>query len=172
MVAMAKVSERILTIYENLIHGEPVWDFCCDHGYLGISAYRSGHFPEVHFVDQVPHIIQKLETDFAQKHFDEESSQRAFFWAQSGESIHVPLSGTAVIAGVGTHTIQDILLGLYAKPTVNVSRWILSSHRHEEKLEQFLASWNVFQEQFSLTFVREVVENGRNRKLLIFDKNL
>ena len=107
---MAKVSERLMAIYENLIQGESVWDFCCDHGYLGISAYRSGYFPEVHFVDQVPHIIQRLQQEFAQKHFDEENSQQAFFWAQSGESLEVPLTGTAVIAGVGTVSYTHLTL--------------------------------------------------------------
>ncbi|MBO9665765.1 MAG: tRNA (adenine(22)-N(1))-methyltransferase TrmK [Bdellovibrio sp.] len=159
-------------LFDNLLRGEPVWDFCCDHGYLGLSAYRSGYFPEVHFVDQVPHIIQKLKVRFDEKHFREAYPQRAFFWAQSGETVAATAGGTAVIAGVGMHTISDILQGIHEKNSLKFNRLILSSHNYEEKLEQFLETWEPFLRTYKRTSVCEVFENGRNRKLLIFDKIL
>jgi len=37
-----------------------IWDCCCDHGYLGIKMLQQ-HIPgTICFVDQVPHITQKL----------------------------------------------------------------------------------------------------------------
>ncbi|QDK36721.1 SAM-dependent methyltransferase [Bdellovibrio sp. NC01] len=159
-------------IFDYLIPGEPVWDFCCDHGYMGLKAYHSCQFPEVHFVDQVPHIIARLEQSFLTKHQKAEYTQKVFFWAQSGENINSPLNGTAIIAGVGAHTILQILRGLFAQNTMNASRFILAPQKQEEFLEQELSAWNEFQTRFKIADVTHIQEGSRHRKLLIFDKVL
>lgn len=76
---MLKLSRRMQYVYDHLLTGSPVWDFCCDHGYLGLNAYSSGDFPQIHFVDQVPHIIEKLESRFRKDYFDSQNFQVAFF---------------------------------------------------------------------------------------------
>jgi tRNA (adenine22-N1)-methyltransferase len=167
---MFKLSVRMQAVYDHLLPGEPVWDFCCDHGYLGLSAYRSERFPEVHFVDQVPHIIEKLKIRFEQKHQKYEKHQRAYFWAQSGESLTREISGTVVIIGVGTHTITDILRGIHEKNSGLINRYILCTHNYEEKLEAFLNEFEPFKSAHKFTKFCNVSENGRVRKLLIFDK--
>ncbi len=167
---MFKLSDRMQAAYDHLIPNEPVWDFCCDHGYLGLSAYRSGRFPEVHFVDQVPHIIEKLKIRFEQKHQKYEQHQRAYFWSQSGESLTHSVSGTVVIIGVGTHTITDIMRGIHEKNSGLITRYILSTHNYEEKLDAFLAEFLPFKSAYKFTKFCNVPENGRVRKLLIFDK--
>lgn len=159
-------------IFDYLIPGEPVWDFCCDHGYMGLKAYHSGVFPEIHFVDQVPHIIAKLEQAFHIKHHRAEFAQRAFFWAESGENISVPLKGTAIIAGVGAHTTLQILRGLFALEGTQASRFILVPQKDEELLEQELGAWEAFKSHYKVAAITHVREGSRIRKLLIFDKIL
>lgn len=159
-------------IFDYLIHGEPVWDFCCDHGYMGLKAYHSGFFPEVHFVDQVPHIMARLEQSFLAKHLKPEYLQRAFFWAESGENISAPLKGTAIIAGVGAHTTIQILRGLFGREGAQASRFILVPQKDEELLEQELAAWEHFKSLYKIADVTHVREGSRIRKLLIFDKIL
>lgn len=167
---MFRLSDRMQAIYDHLLPGEPVWDFCCDHGYLGLSAYRSGNFPEVHFVDQVPHIMENLKNRFEQKHQKYEKHQRAYFWSQSGESLQEKVSGTVVIVGVGTYTITDILQGIHEKNSAFIKRYIISTHNYEDKLDAFLEAWEPFKSAHKLTKFCNVPENGRVRKLLIFDK--
>lgn len=159
-------------IFDFLIPGEPVWDFCCDHGYMGLKAYHSGAFPEVHFVDQVPHIIARLERSFLAKHLKSEYLQRAFFWAESGENISAPLKGTAIIAGVGAHTTLQILRGLFAREGAQASRFILVPQKDEELLEQELGAWDGFKSHYKVAAITHVREGSRIRKLLIFDKIL
>ncbi|OUR90136.1 hypothetical protein A9Q81_20030 [Gammaproteobacteria bacterium 42_54_T18] len=39
-----------------------IWDCCCDHGYLGIKIVEAELCEKLVFVDQVPHIIQWLDS--------------------------------------------------------------------------------------------------------------
>lgn len=167
---MFKLSRRMQLIYDHLLPGEPVWDFCCDHGYMGLNAYESGSFPEIHFVDQVEHIIEQLQSRFKVEYWRPDSPSQAYFHALPGEDLHEVLRGTAVIAGVGAHTISQIVGQLHRRGLLLVSRLILCPQRDEEKLVKMLDF--ELRDNFKFCNVHyEVVERGRVRKLLIFDKN-
>ena len=150
-----------------------MWDLCCDHGYVGLKAYHSGTFPEIHFVDQVPEIISSLQERFENRHQRPGLTEKVNFWAQSGETLTVPMEGTAVIAGVGAHTILQILRGLCERDeNLKISRWILGPHTDEEFLQESLSVWPRFSKVFQLAALTNVREGQRDRKLLIFDKVL
>ncbi|WP_253720917.1 tRNA (adenine(22)-N(1))-methyltransferase TrmK [Bdellovibrio bacteriovorus] len=166
---MYKLPLRMQLIFDQLLPGQPVWDFCCDHGILGISAYRSGLFPEVYFVDQVAHIMDRLRARFSEKHFDELSTSRAEFFTSAGEDLDTVLKGTVVIAGVGTHTIFKILNSLHQKELLQAQRVILCPQNYEDKLVGFLSEIPHFQYEFCNEHY-EFVERGRARKLLILHK--
>lgn len=167
---MFKLSRRMQLIYDHLLPGEPVWDFCCDHGYMGLNAYESGSFPEVHFVDQVEHIIEQLQSRFKAEYWHRDSPSQAYFHALPGEDLQEVLRGTIVIAGVGAHTIHKIVGSLHRRELLLVSRLILCPQRDEEKLVKMLDF--ELRDNFKLCNVHyEVMERGRARKLLIFDKN-
>lgn len=158
-------------IYDHLLPGKPVWDFCCDHGYLGLNAYESGLFSEVHFVDQVPHIVENLQRRFESEYRQDGNATGAVFHAHSGEDVRTMLSGTVVIAGVGAHTIAQILGPLGQKGLLNADRLILGPQRDEEKLLVLLQN-EPFLSNFCQPQWLSLEERGRNRKLLIFDKIL
>lgn len=158
-------------IYDHLLPGKPVWDFCCDHGYLGLNAYESGLFSEVHFVDQVPHIVEQLEARFLAEYFREDAVTQAAFHSRPGEDLRQSVSGTVVITGVGAHTILKIVQTLREKGLLSADRLILGPQRDEQMLSDLL------QKTLANDFMRasemlSVEERGRNRKLLIFDKIL
>ncbi|KHD89906.1 MAG: SAM-dependent methyltransferase [Bdellovibrio sp. ArHS] len=158
-------------IFDQLLPGQPVWDFCCDHGILGISAYRSGLFPEVYFVDQVASIMDRLRQRFQEKHFDEDSSSRAEFLTSAGEDLDAALKGSVVIAGVGTHTIIKILHTLHSKGLLQADRLILCPQNYEDKLLHFLSETPSFASMFGNQHY-QFVERGRVRKMLILDKKI
>ena len=167
---MSKLSPRLQLIFDFLIPGEPVWDFCCDHGYVGLNAYKSGQFPEIHFVDQVPAIIKALEERFQAQHHDEDSAVKVFFRAQAGEDVLEPLKGSIVIAGVGAHTILKIIRTQKDRGQLNAKRLILCPQNDEKRLLTGLHEINKL--GFILCNERYAMEErGRTRKLLIFDKN-
>lgn len=157
-------------IFDLLLPGKPVWDFCCDHGYMGLNAYKSGKFPEVYFVDQVPHIVEQLQTRFQAEFFQEQSLVRAYFFALPGEEIPKTLHGSAIIAGVGAHTIFNILKSLHEKDILQAQRLILSPQRDEKKLLEMLQQMPCFHYKIT-NDPCEITERGRVRKLLIYDKN-
>lgn len=158
-------------IYDHLLPGKPVWDFCCDHGYLGLNAYESGLFSEVHFVDQVPHIVANLQRRFEAEYWRKDNPTRVVFHAHSGAEVRFVPSGTVVIAGVGAYTIAQILKALGQRGAVQADRLILGPQRDEEKL-CFLLQNDAFAMGFCEPWWLSIEERGRNRKLLIFDKIL
>lgn len=164
---MPKLSLRLQTIYDHLLPGKPVWDFCCDHGYLGLYAYRVGRFPEVHFVDQVPEIIERLKVRFESKHLQPaDFPSRAFFHVSAAEKIKLPLYGTVVMAGVGSHTILDFLnVADFSK----TDRLILAPQKDEELLLQSLQSSPGVAFTHTLQKNLEILEKERRRTLLVLD---
>ncbi|MGZ3768309.1 MAG: SAM-dependent methyltransferase [Bdellovibrio sp.] len=166
---MLRLSRRMQLIFDLLLPDKPVWDFCCDHGYMGLNAYESGRFSEIFFVDKVPHIIEQLRSRFLKEYFTVEHKTKTYFLADPGEEILRPLYGTMIVAGVGAHTIYKIVESLHQKNILHADRLILGPQKDEEKLQKMLMRLSEFNYKTSEKLV-EVVERGRSRRLLIFDK--
>lgn len=165
---MTRLSDRLQIVYENLLPGLDVWDFCCDHGYLGGVAYKSGQFKNIYFVDPIASIMQKLEENFTRFLLKPEGPSTAYFKTQTGETITEPVRGTACILGVGAFVIYDILNGLAAKELLQAQRLILGPHRDSDKLLTMIKN-NSLLGRYALTSQKEVIENGRTREFFIFD---
>lgn len=166
---MLKLSPRLQLIFDLLLPGEPVWDFCCDHGHLGLNAIECGRFSEVHFVDQVPSIIDKLRGRWEARSKTHPSPVGAYFHALSGQKVELSPRGSVVIAGVGAYTILEILQGLQEQGRLQARRLILGPQRDEEKLRQLL------KELLGESYLQckqeiEVLEGERLRKILVFDR--
>lgn len=169
IVKAMKLSNRLQFIYENLLPGLPVWDFCCDHGYLGVEALKSGRFPKVYFVDQVPHIVSDIEKVVRAK-FPEHIS-RAHFIAAKGESINEDVHGNIIIAGVGAFAIFKILQSLTTQNLLHAHRLILCPQRDEGKFITLLKdSGEDFAARFSLSGATLIDERGRSRTVYVFDQ--
>ncbi len=165
---MTRLSDRLQFVYSNLLLHQDVWDFCCDHGYLGGAAYKSRQFKNIYFVDPIASIMQKLETNFKRFLFDLENPSSANFRLQSGETIAEPVQGTACILGVGAFIIYDILAALAQNGHLQAQRLILGPHRDSEKLLTMIKNSMLF-DRYDLTLQQEVIENGRKRQFFIFD---
>ncbi|NUN06584.1 MAG: tRNA (adenine(22)-N(1))-methyltransferase TrmK [Bdellovibrio sp.] len=166
---MLKLSPRLQYVYDLLLPGKPVWDFCCDHGHLGLNAFESGDFPEVYFVDQVESIIQRLRGRFEAYLPKSKSTAQAHFLAASGQDIETSVCGTVVIAGVGAYTILGILQGVKEKGHLQAERLILGPQRDEEKLRQFAKEILGTEYEISSEYY-EVTEGRRTLQLLVFNR--
>jgi tRNA (adenine22-N1)-methyltransferase len=156
---------RLQLIFEQLLPGLPVWDFCCDHGYLGEAAVGSRLFPEVHFVDQVPSIIERLEKRLLTKYILKNYKIKL----SAAENLQEPVFGNVIIAGVGGHTILEILQSLQQKNLLQMQRLILGPHRDEGRLLQWLQCHGKL---LSICTSAEysVPEGPRLRKIIVVDR--
>ena len=164
-----KISDRLRVVYDNLLEGMDVWDFCCDHGYLGGAAYKSRKFANVFFVDQVASIIENLENNFNTFVFDKTNPSQAHFLTEKGEKINSSVNGTLCITGVGAFVINDILHGLALNGFLNAARMILGPQRDTDKLISMIEKYEHLK-NYKLAATTEILENGRIRVFFILDK--
>lgn len=165
---MPALSKRLKLIFDQLIPGEPVWDICCDHGYLGLAAYESNRFSEVNFVDQVPQIIQRLEETFNQVVKDKDNHTRANFIARAGEHLSHQLNGNVVICGVGSYSIFQIVKSLQEKNLLKARRLILCPQNDVVKIEDLKKLPDFTYRQLSENLV--VNEKDRLREIYVLDQ--
>jgi tRNA (adenine22-N1)-methyltransferase len=159
---LPKLTPRLKAAYEMCIPGHDVWDICCDHGYLGLNALYRIESPNVYLVDKSNHVVERLEMDLN----DVEPSLKVV--AKSGQELKVEdLSGTAVIMGVGSQTIIDILSAWIEQKSIsewNLQRLVLSSHTKPERLEDFLNKHDL-----KVTSKVSIKENRRLREIWRID---
>lgn len=164
----SRLSERLNLVYEHLIPDQDVWDFCCDHGYLGGTAYKSEQFKNIYFVDQVPALIENIKTKFNKYLFNPENKSRAFFLIENAQNIKMDIFGSVSITGVGARVIYQIVSDLLKNNCLKASRLILGPHRDTEKLVEMIQNDTHFK-NYKLTGRQEMTENGRLRVFFIFD---
>lgn len=165
-----KISKRMQYFVDHGIDQSPFWDICCDHGYIGIAALYSERFTEVHFVDQIPHIIERLEKLILQSP-QLKSNYRYTVSSEGGEKISEIILGTAVIAGVSGRTIVKILDALIKNNWLKAHRLILSPHLDIEFFKEFCHT-NLSNEGYRLKQFTEINENDRLRPIFIFDQEI
>jgi tRNA (adenine22-N1)-methyltransferase len=165
-----QLSARLRFLFDSLLPGKPVWDLCCDHGLLGISAYQSQAFSEVVFVDQVEHIIKRLFHRFHQDHRSSDNPTLAEFKIADARFLEGPLLGNLVLAGVGATNSLEILLSLLARGALRAERLLLCPQNHSE---MFAAEMQTqFFHRFALSQRQDVQERARTRTIFIYDRIL
>jgi tRNA (adenine22-N1)-methyltransferase len=162
------LSIRLQLVYDHLVPDEDVWDFCCDHGYLGGAAYKSRCFKDVYFVDPVSSIMDNLKNRFQTFVYSADNKSTAHFLVQKGETVTQAVEGNVCIVGVGGVMICDILKSLASNDLLKAKRLILGPHRDPEKIVELIANDALFK-KYKLIKQKDVMENGRKREFFIFD---
>jgi tRNA (adenine22-N1)-methyltransferase len=163
-----KLSSRLECLHKSLLENQAVWDFCCDHGELGLKAYLKKTHPEIFFVDKVQRIVDKLQLRFKNHFYNSKNPTHVFFVIGLGQEVDQIVSGNVVIAGVGAATILKILQGLSVKSLLQAQRLILAPQNHVASLVMQMP--NLFESNFILQQKYMIEEKGRIRTILIFDR--
>jgi tRNA (adenine22-N1)-methyltransferase len=142
-----------------------VWDFCCDHGYLGTWALQN-LFPAVHFVDPVSSIIDRIEE--RSRPYEKHNEGRIFFHRTLGQNIDQIVTGNVAVLGVGPHVIREILDSLWQKKCLKAQRLILGPQRNPEKLEAWINQWKT-DHQIQSVDQKLLLEKGRERVIFTLD---
>ena len=156
----------MLTFLEHALKDDILWDICCDHGYVGISALHSGEFTKVHFVDQIPHIMERLQTLINQK--SKRNTCPYELHVMSGEDLNIEVTGTVLIAGVGGMTIKIIIDSLLSKEILKAQKLLLSPHTDEKVLVEYMQT-EQFKKYYDLSEKIMMAEGPRFRPLYIFE---
>jgi tRNA (adenine22-N1)-methyltransferase len=164
------LSERLQALFDQLVVDEPVWDFCCDHGLLGVAAYQSQKFPSVYFVDPVPEIIAALRIRFEQEFNSNQNPTVVEFLIQKGNDVERPVCGNVVIAGVGAKTIIGILAELRKRNLLEARRLIICPQNSVNLIEEWIR--DALDGLFYLGAKKVVFERGRARTIFTFDRNI
>lgn len=164
-----KLSLRLATALENALPWQPFWDICCDHGLLGIQALRSEKFPQVHFVDQVPQLIENLQVKIKAKEqsLDKAAPLPAYFYSIPAENLKEKLSGNICVLGIGAQKMEIFLKAWENSELLQAQRLILSPHKDEKWfLEKVIPELENYQLQKQI----DLCERGRKRSLFILDR--
>jgi len=159
------LSPRLKSFLDQGLHQQPLWDIGCDHAQLAETAFFSGNFTEVHFVDPVALQIQKSQRRLM-PHLAKQGSSRAYFHPVKAEALNQPIAGTVVCAGMGARKMQDILAAWRDKGILQAKRLVLSPHRDLENLLSRAGEWT----DYTLIQQEQLTERGRLRPLLVFEQ--
>ncbi|MFO6422585.1 tRNA (adenine(22)-N(1))-methyltransferase [Motilimonas sp. KMU-193] len=115
---MAKLGSRLKAIANQVtFRGQPIWDCCCDHGYLGLyllgqpDCISSGS--KVHFVDCVDEIIARLNARLrAIPSIQGRWQSHCIDVADLPLTEQGGLAHTIIIAGVGGEMVADMITAL------------------------------------------------------------
>jgi tRNA (adenine22-N1)-methyltransferase len=162
-----KLSRRMKCFIDNALKNDVLWDICCDHGYVGIKALESSQFSEVHFVDQIPHVMDRLEV-LIKQYWRIRPEHKYTLHAMSGEDLELDICGTMLIAGVGGLTIKKIVSTLVEKKKLKAKRLLLSPHTDEKTLIHYMEEID-FKKLYSITEKIMMPEGKRFKPLYILD---
>lgn len=144
---------------------QSIWDICCDHGYLGRAILKDPppQLQELHFLDQVPRIIDRLQ--FATQQESQEYKIPFHIHLHDGRAFQFPqvqVPTVFCIAGVGFHTVKDIMSAIIAanKRKRELLYFLIGSHKQNFTLRKLLSSqgWRCQLESL-------IHENGHYREL-------
>ena len=141
---MSQTSIRIQTIQSFVPSStEVIWDLCCDHGKIG-ECFAPIY--EVHFVDQVPVIIEKLKeilsTDIPRDNIHLKSVLDL--------KIDNNKKNCFILAGIGSHLAIKMIEHLKKqKPNAD---FIISTHKNVFELRTYLNSQNFVAHKEKLVF--------------------
>ena len=148
---------RLHCLLDLCLPGLPLWDLCCDHGYLGLFALNNSSYSEVIFNDVVPHVLANLPGKFA--------GRPARVICGPAEDIAEPLTGNVVIAGVGGEKILKILLAHTRRSTLRAKRIAVCPEKDAE--------WMIAQEVpgYRIVSQREISHNRGTRWIVAYESS-
>lgn len=162
-----KLTIRMKLFLEFTLKGEDFWDICCDHGYVGIGALKSNEYSNIHFVDQVPQIMERL-SQLLKQTFLRLDEINCHLHVLPAESLDEEIKGNVLIAGVGGLTIKTILDTLLQSNKLKAKRIILSPHTDEAVLINYMISAE-FQNFYKINSKEKYMEIKKCRTVYILD---
>ena len=123
------MNKKLMAIASFIEKEDTVLDTCSDHAYLAIYLKQNHLCKEVYASDINPNAL-----NVAKKNIENAKVKITTYLSDGFYNIENEAIDTAVIAGVGTNTVLDILKGA----PKNIQKFIISSNNHLDILRRFL----------------------------------
>jgi len=168
MHKLAKLRPRLNSIYDLVVQTQQnkpyqyIWDCCCDHGYLGIKILADKLCEKVIFVDQLPHLIEQLNSKLSP--FD--TGRHELVTADAGElKFDASVQHLVILAGVGGDTSVHIIQNIINNHPTGLIDFILCPSSSKKTLRQYLA-----ENKFGLHKEKLVLDNKRYYEVLFVNR--
>lgn len=165
-----KLSKRLELIYQHVNDSyDHIWDCCCDHGLLGAKLLSRSTSAQVHFVDVVPTILDKLTQQLL--HFFPHSNEHPKWFVHCLDVALLPLNHylnqkhLIIITGVGGELTAKLVEKITAANPASEIEFILCPVHHTYHLRKQLIA-------LKLTLIDEqiITENKRFYELIHVSK--
>lgn len=156
------MSERIQRLASYVRPGATLYDLCCDHGLIGLTAWDRGDIERLVFIDQSADALSGLGRELIKRGLDKNT--RIELSVANAENLKIPnVPADFIIAGVGIRTIEKIIRNLFSAG-LGSHRLILGPQQKSQGLRCLLKSLS-----FGLVHEDVVWEAGRFRELIIVE---
>ncbi len=123
---------------------DQIWDCCCDHGLLGRQLLQRGAVRQMHFVDVVPQLVDRLQQLLQQEQPDI-AEQRWQTHCLDVAQLRLPADTASpsvliIIAGVGGDLTIELVQGILASNPGRSVEFMLCPVRQQYQLRTQLAS--------------------------------
>lgn len=134
---LARIDSMITRRYDQ------IWDCCCDHGLLGRQLLARGVARQMHFVDVVPHLVERLRQTL---HKASPVSAGQSWQTHCLDAARLLLSSEAesqsvliIIAGVGGELTIELVQGILEKNPARSIEFLLCPVRQQYQVRKQLA---------------------------------
>jgi tRNA A22 N-methylase len=156
-----KMSERLKLICDHVLVEHEVWDICCDHALIALSAFDQNSSRKIYAVDKSLPAMEQLKQRLAAR-----ARGHIQLICEDACALKAVIKGTVIIAGVGGDLIEKILTHQMNR---EILRIIVSPNKDEEKFLLFMDRL-CKTHHFSLSKQQAVIESGKHRNIFIFDQ--
>ena len=139
-----RLSKRIYALADNVIGGHSAADIGTDHGYVPMLLMKQGKSPRVIMSDISEGSLAKARETFTACGLDKRVSESDFRVGDGLQTLEYGEVDELIIAGLGGHTIKNILADDEAK-SKSFRRLVLQPRKHSGTLRYYLYThgWDI-----------------------------
>lgn len=151
------INLKLKTIASFIAKEDTVIDTCCDHAYLAIYLKQNHLCKEVYASDINPNAL-----DVAKKNIVKSHLNITTYLSDGFKNINNGDIDTAVIAGVGTSTVLDIIDGA----PLSIKKYIISSNNNLDELR-----FSLYQRDLYIQEEKAILDKGKFYVIMLVTKN-
>lgn len=151
------INLKLKTIASFIAKEDTVIDTCCDHAYLAIYLKQNNLCKDVYASDINPNAL-----DVAKKNIATSRVNITTYLSDGFKNINNGNIDTAVIAGVGTNTVLDIIDGA----PLSIKKYIISSNNNQDELR-----FSLYQRGLYIQEEKAILDKGKFYVIMLVTKN-
>lgn len=151
------INLKLKTIASFIAKEDTVIDTCCDHAYLAIYLKQNNLCKDVYASDINPNALDVAKKNIATSHVNITT-----YLSDGFKNINNGNIDTAVIAGVGTNTVLDIIDGA----PLSIKKYIISSNNNQDELR-----FSLYQRGLYIQEEKAILDKGKYYVIMLVTKD-